>query len=324
MKSKNSRPHIKNSTILVTGGAGFIGSNLIDRLIKEKAKQIIVVDNLFNGKLENLKDAFENNTIFYNDDIEFSSSLDYIFDKHDIDIVINCATKCLNYSFVNPKNSFDINVNGILNILEHQRKGHFKTLAHFSTSEVYGTALYEPMDELHPINPTTPYAAGKAAADVALYTWVKMFNLDAFIFRPFNNFGFRQQHEGYLAGIIPITINRLLKGEKPIIFGTGKQTRDFVFVEDTIDAIIKLFPLMKQAESINISTGGQISMIDVINKISHLMNYKGKVIYKSERTSDVQTHNSDNRKMKSMIKFKYTNFDSGLAKTIKWYQDLLG
>lgn len=107
------------------------------------------------------------------------------------------------------------------------------------------------MDEKHPINPTTTYAAGKAAADIAVRSWVDMFDLDAFIVRPFNNYGPRQNYKGYLAGVIPITAYRIIN---PEIHGTGLQSRDFIFVLDTIDAIIKLYPLMQKADSINIST----------------------------------------------------------------------
>lgn len=316
-----NRPNIKNSTILITGGAGFIGSHLVDRLIAEGAKQVIVVDNLFVGSEDNIKDAISKGAVFYKDDIEITSSLDYIFEKHDIDIVFNCATKALNYSFVNPKNAYETNVNGVLNILEHQRKGHFKTLVHFSTSEVYGTAVYEPMDEKHPINPTTTYAAGKAAADIAVNSWINMFDLDAFIVRPFNNYGPRQNYKGYLAGIIPITAYRILNGINPEIHGTGLQSRDFIYVLDTIDAIIKLYPLMKKADSVNISTDGQISMKEVIAKIVKLMDYKGEILNKSARGADVECHNASNIKIKSMIDYQLTSFDDGLVKTIAWYQE---
>lgn len=315
-----NRPDIKNSTILVTGGAGFIGSHLVDRLLVEGAKQVIVVDNMFLGSEDNLKDAMSKGVILYKDDIEITSSLDYIFEKHDIDIVFNCATKALNYSFVNPKNSFDTNVSGVLNILEHQRRGHFKTLIHFSTSEVYGTAEYEPMDEKHPIKPTTTYAAGKAAADIAVASWVSMFDLDAFIVRPFNNYGPRQNHKGYMAGIIPITAFKILNDITPEIHGTGLQSRDFIYVHDTVDAIIKLYPLMQKADSINISTDGQISMKEVITKIAHLMDYQGDILNKPARGADVECHNASNVKIKSMIDYQLTSFEDGLAKTITWYQ----
>lgn len=315
------RPDIKNSTILVTGGAGFIGSHLVDKLIAEEAKQVIIIDNMFLGSEDNLKDAINKGAILYKDDIEITSSLDYIFEKHDIDIVFNCATKALNYSFVNPKNAFDTNVNGVLNILEHQRKGNFKTLVHFSTSEVYGSAVYEPMDEEHPIKPTTTYAAGKAAADIAVHSWVNMFNLDAFIVRPFNNYGPRQNYKGYLAGIIPITAWRILNGINPEIHGTGLQSRDFIYVLDTVDAIISLYPKMEKTESINISTDGQISMKEVIEKIVEIMDYSGEVLQKPARGADVECHNACNKKIKSMIDYKLTPFDEGLKRTLQWYQE---
>jgi len=313
------RPPIRNSSILVTGGAGFIGSHLVDQLLEAGAKEIIVVDNMFLGSERNLTSALMKGVKLYKDDIEIPSSLEYIFNAHKIDIVFNCATKALNYSFVNPKNAFDTNVNGTLNLLEHQRKGSFNTLVHFSTSEVYGTAVYEPMDERHPINPTTTYAAGKAAADLAVKSYVNMFNLDSFIVRPFNNYGPRQNHIGFMAGIIPITAYKILKGQRPEIHGTGLQSRDFIFVQDTVDAIIKLYPKMEAADSINISTDGQISVLDLINQIVKELNYTGEILNKPARGADVECHNASNLKIKSMIDYQLTPFDIGLKKTIAWY-----
>jgi UDP-glucose 4-epimerase len=318
---KVARPSIKNSTILVTGGAGFIGSHLVDRLIQDGAKEVLVIDNMFLGNEDNLSSAIQKGAKLFKDDIEISSSLDSIFASHKVDIVFNCATKALNYSFFNPKNAFDTNVTGILNLLEHQRKGSFKTLVHFSTSEVYGSAVYEPMDEKHPINPTTTYAAGKAAADLALKSYVNMFNVDSFIVRPFNNYGPRQNYKGYMAGIIPITAYNIIKGSEPEIHGTGNQSRDFIFVQDTVDAIINLYPKMDPADSVNISTDGQISVRDLINQISNLMGYKGSILSKPARGADVECHNASNAKVKTIIDYQLTSFEDGLSKTLSWYKE---
>ena len=316
------RPKIKDSTILVVGGAGFIGSHLVDRLYDEKAAKVIIIDNMFLGNEDNLSNAFIKDAILYKDDAEIFSSLQYIFERYKIDVVFNCATKALNYSFVNPKNAFDTNVQVVLNLLELQRKKAFTTLVHFSTSEVYGTAMYEPMDEKHPVHPTTTYAAGKAAADIALESYVRMFNLDSFIVRPFNNYGPRQNYSGYLAGVIPLTIWKIFKGDKPVIHGSGLQSRDFIYVFDTIDATIKTYDKLKAGDSINLATDGQLSIKEVIELIFKHMNYNGDVEYEENRQSDVVCHNACNKKIKSLIEFKLTPFKVGLEETIDWYVDL--
>ena len=314
------RPEIHSARILVAGGAGFIGSTLVDKLIAEGAKEVVVVDNLFCGREENLKKAIENGAVLYKDDAEIRTSLEYIFERHAVDIVFNCATKALNYSFLNPANAFETNVRVILNLLELQRKGAFQTLCHFSTSEVYGTAVYEPMDEKHPRNPTTAYAAGKAAADLAVETYVRMFGLDAFIVRPFNNYGPRQNYRGYLASVIPVTAYRIFSGGKPELHGSGDQQRDFIHVSDTVDAVCKVFPLMAAGDNVNISTDGQVAIRDVITRIAEIMDYGGEIIRKDSRTSDVFCHNASNEKIKSMIDYSLTPFDKGLASTITWYR----
>lgn len=317
------RPTIKGSSILITGGAGFIGSHLVDRLINEEAREIIVIDNMFLGNETNLTGAMkQGNVTLYKDDAEINSSLEYIFSRHSIDIVFNAATKALNYSFVNPSNAFSTNVSVALNLLEFQRRKAFNTLCHFSTSEVYGTAVYEPMDEKHPILPTTTYAAGKAAADLAVQSYAKMFNLDAFIVRPFNNYGPRQNHKGYLAAIIPITVWRILNNQSPQIHGDGNQSRDFIYVYDTIDAIIKVYDKMIAGESVNISSDGQIAVKDVIRKIATYMEYAGEIIYKNKRESDVECHNASNEKLNKMISYTLTPFEKGLPITIDWYKEI--
>jgi UDP-glucose 4-epimerase len=312
----------KNKKILITGGAGFIGSHLADRLIREGAKHIVIIDNLFLGSEENLSDALSRGAVLYKDDAEILSSLEYIISKHTIDIVFNCATKALNYSFINPSNACETNVKVILNLLELQRKKAFDTLYHFSSSEVFGNAIYEPMDENHPMHPTTTYAAGKAAADIILESYVKMFDLKAFIVRPFNNYGPRQNYKGDLAAVIPATVFRILKKEKPQIHGTGNQSRDFIYVMDTIDATVKLSDKMTPGESINISVSNQITIKTLIQKIAEMMDYKGEILFMKARKADVQCHRGSDKKINSLIDFKLTPFEEGLKITIEWYKKI--
>lgn len=311
---------ILGKTMLVTGGAGFIGSHLVDRLITEGAAHVVVIDNMFLGSEENLQDAQATGKLtLYKDDAEFASSLDYIFGRHAIDAVFNCATKALNYSFMNPANAFGTNVTVALNLLELQRRGIYKSLCHFSTSEVYGSAVYEPMDEKHPRNPTTTYAAGKAAADLAVESFVHMFGLDACIVRPFNNYGPRQNHKGLMAGVIPITAWRILNQGTPEIHGDGLQSRDFIHVRDTVDAVVKLFRVLPAGESVNISTDNQTAIGDLVNRIAKELGYQGEILRKPARAVDVLCHKASNQKAHSLIDYSLTDFDTGLRETLDWY-----
>lgn len=315
------RESFTGQTVLVTGGAGFIGSHLVDRLIEDGAKQVIIVDNLFLGNENNIQDALAKGAVFINEDIEYIDSLSYIFDQYDIDVVFNLATKALNYSFINPSNAFSTNVTGTLNLLELQRKGKFKTLCHFSTSEVYGTAVYEPMDEAHPKNPTTTYAAGKASADLAVESYVNMFDVDAFIIRPFNNYGPRQNYKGLLAGIIPITAWRIHHGVSPELHGDGLQSRDFIYVHDTVDAVVSLYPVLAKGDSINVSTDNTCSMKALLDKIVQYYGYDGEILQKPARGADVLTHIASNEKVKGLISYNLTSFEDGLATTLDWYRN---
>lgn len=316
---------ISEKTILVTGGAGFIGSHLVDRLIADGAAHVVVIDNMFLGSEENLKDAQASGKLtLYKDDAEFVSSLDYIFERHAIDAVFNCATKALNYSFINPANAFGTNVTVALNLLELQRRGAYRSLCHFSTSEVYGSAVYEPMDEKHPRNPTTTYAAGKAAADLAVESFVHMFGLDACIVRPFNNYGPRQNYKGLMAGVIPITAWRILHQGTPEIHGDGLQSRDFIHVRDTVDAVVKLFGVLPAGESVNISTDNQTAIGDLVVRIAKILGYQGEIIRKPVRAVDVVSHNASNQKARSLIDYSLTDFDTGLRETLDWYVQRLG
>jgi len=314
---------LKNGNVLLVGGAGFIGSHLADRLFDEGVARLVIVDNLFTGKEENISAAIDRGAVFHVEDAEDFEVLSDIVKRYEIDIVFNLATKALKHSFIDPRDAFDTNVKVMGNLLELQREGHFKTLCHFSSSEVYGTAVYEPMDEAHPLNPTTTYAGGKAAADIMLRTYVNMFGIDAFIVRPFNNYGPRQNWIGPLAGIIPITAKRIIDGEQPVLEGDGKQSRDFIYVEDTVDAVVKLYSVMEPGSDVNISAKGNVTIIDLLERICSCMGYDGELDRRPARGADVACHNASNDLVKSLIEFNPRSLDEGLPITLDWYKNRL-
>jgi UDP-glucose 4-epimerase len=247
-----------------------------------------------------------------------------IFDKENIDIVFNAAVIPLPMSLIKPKETIDKNILITSTICELQLKNKFKTLIHISSSEAYGTAIYtiKSMNEEHPTYPTTPYAASKLACDHIALSYAKTFNLDVSIARPFNMYGPRQNDASY-AGVIPITITRILNGESPIIFGDGLQTRDYSYVEDVASVIPKFYEERSTRNKvINLATGYEISIKYLIEKIAELMGYKGEIKYLSPRLGDVRRHVGDITLAQSLLGYiPKTDLQKGLQATIDWYRN---
>ena len=263
------RKSLKGQNVLIIGGSGFIGSHLAEDLLNIKVKKLIIIDNLSVGKKENIKKIIHQVT-FIKKISENFNLLKKTIKKYNINTIFNLATIALPFSFQFPRKTFETNVIVVLNLLELLRQKKFKTLCHFSTSEVYGTAKYIPMDESHPLNPTTTYAAGKLAADKAVISYFKMFKLDGFIVRPFNNYGPRQLISKEEIGVIPKTIKKIYQKKNPIIYGSGLQTRDFIFVKDTCKYIIQSYNKIKSGDQINICSNNPIKIKNLINIIKKL------------------------------------------------------
>jgi UDP-glucose 4-epimerase len=312
-----------DKNVLVTGGAGFIGSHLCDSLLKEPLKKLIAADNLYLGKEENLAEAVTDGRFsFENIDITDFEKINRLIISENIEVIFHLAVIPLEASIDNPIWCFDQNVDMTKNILETIRldKPDICLIA-YSSSEVYGTALKLPMDEEHPMYAHTPYAASKAASDLLVYSYMKTFGIDASIVRPFNNYGPRQ-NEGSYAGIIPITIKRILNSEAPIIFDDGEQTRDFIYVKETADWTVEIYKSGKtRGEFINLASGMQISVNKVINAICKELDYKGEIEYKAKRAGDVRAHEGGVKVAENLFEFALkTQFEEGIVPTINWYK----
>lgn len=316
---------MKGKSVLVTGGAGFIGSHLVDELITEEPKNIIVVDNMSLGKDKNLTAARD----FPGLEIYKKSATDYQFMKfliksRNIDVVFNLAVVPLPASLVVPRESTNDNIEIVTALCELQRLGCFETLVHFSSSEVYGTAQYVPMDELHPLGAHTPYAASKAAGDLIVLSYNKTFGSDCVIVRPFNNYGPRQ-NEGVYAGVIPQTIERIMKGGVPFVTGDGKQTRDYIYVTDTVKTCIEIYKNEDtRGKIINLGSGVEISILDLMDKIIKLTGCDKKIEFKEPRIGDVEKLVADVSLAKNLLDFEQqVDFEEGIKTTIDWYKNSL-
>lgn len=316
-------PSIKGKNVLVTGGAGFIGSHLCDELLEREVAKVVCIDNFFLGKMENLSDALKhNNFVLYRDDARHFGVMQSIIEKEEIEVVFNLATIALNYSFFNPFDAYMVNVQIANTLLELLKMGAYKTLIHTSSSEAYGTAQYSPMDENHPTDPTTPYAAGKAAADMMVHSFSKVLDMDISIVRPFNNYGPRQNAEGPLAGIIPATAKRIKNGGKPMVQGDGEQTRDFIYVKDTVRGLLLAYEKeTSRGQIINLGSGNDVSMNSLLQDICDYMGCTGEWERQPERTSDVRNLCANIQKAEELLEFKpQMNFHDGLRETLDWYK----
>ena len=317
---------LKNKSVMVTGGAGFIGSHLIDTLIKEEPEEIIALCNFSLGKEENLREAL---SAFPKLKIIKASLANFdeckkIFDENNVDVVFNLAVVTLLASLDKPAWSVKENMDMITTVCELQRLGKFQRLIHFSSSEAYGTARFVPMKEDHPLVPETPYAAAKAAADHVVGSYARTFKTDSTVVRPFNNYGPRQ-HAGKYAAIIPLTIGKIMRGEPITINGDGNQTRDFIFVKDTADAAVQIAKSQSAAgRTINVASGRETTMNRVVELILQEFDYKEKIEHREARPGDVRRHFADVSLAKELIGWQpKTRFEDGIKTTVDWYKSNL-
>ena len=313
--------------ILITGAGGFIGSHVVEYFVDKGYKVEALIEYNSDSNIGNLnhlpKDKIKKIKLHFGD----IRDSDYILNiTKKIDVILNLAALIsIPYSYKSQNSYFETNVNGTLNILNAARKNKTKHIVLTSTSEVYGSALYLPIDEKHPLQPQSPYSASKIGADAAGISYYKSFDLPVTILRPFNCFGPRQSNRA----IIPRIINQLKTNPNNLKLGNLYPKRDYTYVEDAAEAFYQVVKARKNTlgEIINIGSGKDISIKELLIKISKIMNtnYKLKLskIHKRPQKSEVNHLLADTRVAEKLIKWKpkysiNNGFSKGLKKTIDW------
>jgi dTDP-glucose 4,6-dehydratase len=310
--------------VLVTGGAGFISSNFIRHLLRATPYEVVSLDALtYAGNIENLADVISHERLsFVHGDIRDSELVRKVVSE--VDVIVNAAAEShVEKSIAEGAREFvTTNVEGTQILLDAIREAPVERFILISSSEVYGTARYAPMDEQHPLEPRSPYAATKAGADRLAYAYHVTYDLPIVIVRPFNNYGPRQHPEK----VIPRFITQALDDERLTVHGDGGASRDWLYVEDdaeAIEAIIAAPVDMVAGETINVATGVDIPVADIAELVLELLGRPSSLRENvEERPGQVRRHIGSTDKAEELLGWRArTSFEDGLERTVAWYRE---
>ncbi len=316
---------LKGKKVLITGAEGFIGSHLTERLVELGADVTALVQyNSFNnwGWIDTFDKEVLNSIRVETGDIRELDGMNRIIKGQEV-VFHLAALIAIPYSYLSPMAYVRTNVEGTTNVLEACRNHDVQKIIHTSTSETYGTALYVPIDEKHPMQGQSPYSASKIGADKMAESFYRSFNMPIATLRPFNTYGPRQSARA----VIPTIISQILAGKNEIKLGSLTPTRDFNFVKDTAEAFVKVAESDKTiGEVINAGSNYEISVGDTVQKIIDIIGKDVKIICDEDRIrpekSEVNRLWADNTKIKELTNWtpKYS-IDEGLAETINWIKE---
>lgn len=315
-------------TVLVTGGAGFIGSNFLRHLHQRYPDyKILLLDALtYAGNLDNIPESLKHSGQFefFQGNITQSELVQKLVQRSDV-VIHFAAESHVTKSIFDNSIFFETDVIGTHVIADAIAKYPVERFIHISTSEVYGTALTEPMDENHPLNPMSPYAAAKAGADRLVYAYRQTYDIPAVIIRPFNNYGPCQ----HLEKAVPNFIVSALLDQPLTVHGMGEASRDWMFVEDTcrgLDAVMHAPIDSVAGQTINLGTGNDTSVLDIARLVLELTNKPNdRIEFTSDRPGQVTRHISSTAKARALLDWKHTvNLKDGLARTVEFYRDNRG
>jgi len=305
---------LKGKNILVTGGVGFVGSHIVDRLSPEN--KVTVLDNLFTGSLSNLEKS-KDRIAFIKGDILDKSLVSNIV--ADVEFIFHLAAHVGNIrSLQDPYFDMDVNIRGMLNLLEACRDSKVKRLVYSSSGAIFGEAKYLPIDEEHPLHPESPYAVSKMAAEKYAFAFYKVYGVPTASVRYFNIYGPRQDTSEY-ANAISIFLSRVKDGKSLTIFGDGKQTRDFIFIEDVVTAnILAATQPAAVGEIFNIATGRATSINQITDIIKQISGRESPIIYADPRAGEVRHSRANIEKAQKLLGFSpKTDLNEGLLLTWK-------
>jgi UDP-glucose 4-epimerase len=313
---------VENASVLVTGGAGFIGSHLVDTLLARGAARVTVLDNLVNGSDANLAHLADEPRFRLiegdiRDDEAVASALD------DVDTVFHLACLGVRHSLHDPAENHDVNASGTLRMLTHALRLGVGRFVYVSTSEVFGTAQYAPMDERHPTWPETVYGGSKLAGEAYARAFFRTYGMDTVVVRPFNTYGPRSHFEGDSGEVLPRTIVRVLAGLRPVIFGDGEQTRDFMHVSDTTRALALIAESeAATGQTINLGSGTEVTMTEVCHAVAVGAGRPDLVPeYLDARPGDVRRLLGDASLVRELTGFEpVVGFDDGVAELVDWFR----
>jgi UDP-glucose 4-epimerase len=289
--------------VLVTGGAGFIGSHVVDRLV-DGGCSVRIVDNLSSGRLENVRRHLTSGKVEF---VEGDIRDPWIIARcvEDVDVVVHSAAVIsVQLSIENPNMTYDVNIEGTLNLLRSCAKSRVKKLLFVSSCAVYGAPAFLPITEEHPIEPISPYAASKFAAEQFCLGFHETGVLSSVVLRLFNVYGPRQVANDY-SGVITRFVDRCGRGLPLVVYGDGSQTRDFVHVSDVVDAVIGVLGIDGvEGEVFNVGSGVQTSISKLAEDILELVGSNLEIVYESPRAGDINHSCADIKKAERMLGYR--------------------
>ena len=300
--------------VLVTGGAGFIGSNIVKSLITQ-GYSVTVLDDLSSGHICNIENFKE--VEFVKGDIR-NADLIYSAVKNAVAVIHLAASVGNKRSIDNPILDSEINTMGTLRLLEACRRAEVPKIVYSSSAGIFGELKKIPITEDHPINPNTPYGVSKLSAEKLCLAYAHLYEIEAICLRYFNVYGPNQRFDVY-GNVIPIFVFKLLRGEAPTVFGDGEQTRDFVNVKDVADANLKAMRAVGVTGAFNIASGTSISINELIQLIKKIMGSDIKINYGLPRTGDVRDSRADISNVCKALDYKPSiKIENGLMEYIDW------